>query len=961
MSNSNIVVEWLRSLHLGQYAESFLDNGYDDLEICKQVGEPDLDAIGVFNIAHRNRLLQSVRTLREEGAASVYFTLEESQAIQEECKGEGSSRSEKGSSGGSAQELPRYLDEYEEGKAELSRMPKSQIRSLIREKLRQEGVQLSGQPYSTSTGDRGYLEGLACRYSEAIGGYNEVLNVLEELRQEEWAQLSPRFRVLNTKVNQQGSLTRQAGLVTSLSQPIYVPGKYSVKNVSQPSSCLSDREEDEIYGFTGYQGAVPQQPIYGPCKGPRVSGRPPPLAQHQQHPHQINKHNYQNWLNPRSAYFYELPPSERPKKRTTLIRFLRHLKTGRKDRNSARANHRVGTPEEGPMNSPLDYDKMRLLQKSSRTITFEETIHRLKVQEAMKKKEKIDRDHEEFLREIRAGVLVGACSGPSGGRGDDTYMYDEDSARLGQHWYDEPPYESDPEDFLMSDTPPGGPRARLCFAMGTRNDQVGVESEVISLRSAGDISLPHHQRAILVPAPSRVVRTNRESGDYAASDVNSICSRLSSLSMETSRSEHLEMDVYHRLRPYNGTEPPISPGHSSDYAEQEDMMGIQPHLQQCSGSTVQRLRGAKCSGEFSNSGGKSLGRRHHHHHHHHHHHAHHRHRHPHHSSAESLPSASSTQALVSNMDDYSPQGPAVPLARALVDSSPNPYDKDALRFKKGDIIEVVSMSSSGLWRGKAHNRTGHFKFINVELLTETPPAPHSLHEGSCSGGSESGKEGRRSTSGHPGVTSTCANRPRTLEQMLQAIHMEEHMSLFVLNGYEDLDSFCEIREEDLDYLGLTDPEHRAKILAAVQVLQEFEQEEENWNSEVIQSTKEANDFSQQNSAHPQSVGGEKSNSGDERPFLPNIPVISSNCDEPPPLPAPEGGLMGTGSGSSKGGSEKSSDSGVSSSSGSSSRMANGSSVRNGGSRPGSSRGRPPPPPKPSPSYVNQLPASTSPD
>ncbi|KAF6210347.1 hypothetical protein GE061_013451 [Apolygus lucorum] len=150
MSNSNIVVEWLRSLHLGQYAESFLDNGYDDLEICKQVGEPDLDAIGVFNIAHRNRLLQSVRTLREEGAASVYFTLEESQAIQEECKGEGSSRSEKGSSGGSAQELPRYLDEYEEGKAELSRMPKSQIRSLIREKLRQEGVQLSGQPYSTS-------------------------------------------------------------------------------------------------------------------------------------------------------------------------------------------------------------------------------------------------------------------------------------------------------------------------------------------------------------------------------------------------------------------------------------------------------------------------------------------------------------------------------------------------------------------------------------------------------------------------------------------------------------------------------------------------------------------------------------------------------------------------------------------------------------------------------------------
>ncbi|BES94510.1 SAM domain (Sterile alpha motif) [Nesidiocoris tenuis] len=867
--------------------------------------------------------------------------------------------------------------------------------------------------YFVMTGDRGYLEGLAGRYSEVIGAYNEVLNVLEELRLEEWAQLSPRFRVLNTKVNQQGSLTRQAGLVTSLSQPIYVPGKYS------PSSCLSDREEDEIYGFTGYQNAQPQQPIYGACKAPRTPARhPQPQPQlPQQQPYQINKHNYQNWLNPRSAYFYELPPSERPKKRASLIRFLRHLKTGRKDKNASRSNHRVGTPEDGPVNSPLDYDKMRLLQKSSRTITFEETIHRLKVQEAMKKKEKIDRDHEEtgkscgnenaavpqsFLREIRAGVLVGACSAASGGsRNDDTYMYDEDSARLGQHWYDEPPYESDPEDFLMSDTPPGGPHARLCFAMGGANDQMGVESEVISLRSAGDISLPHHQRAILVPPHSRALRgANRESGDYAASDVNSICSRLSSLSMETSRSEHLEMDLYHRLRPYNGTEPPISPGHSSDYADQEELMGIQPP-QASSSSTVQRLR-AKCNADMSSSSGKSLGRRHHHHHHHHHHHVHHRHRHPHHSSAESLPSASSTQALVNNMDDYSPQGPALPLARALVDSSPNLYDKEALRFKKGDIIEVMSMSSSGLWRGRAHNRTGHFKFINVELLSGAG-VPHHHGLPFLDDDAKSDVSARRSANGlsrpqqQPSTSmencvSGCANRPTTLEQMLQAIHMEEHMSLFVLNGFEDLESFCEIREEDLDYLGINDPENRAKILAAVQVLQEFEQEEGSWNNDSTNaelSTKEANNFSQQNSTHPLSAGSEKNNMLDEHrpPFLPNIPVISSNCEEPPPLPAPEGGggmfggggqiLAGGGtaaatsgdSSSSKGGgggSEKSSDSGVSSSSGSSS--GGRSTTSGGGHRSmGGSRGRPPPPPpppKPSPppppSYVNQIPTVSTP-
>lgn len=79
----------------------------------------------------------------------------------------------------------------------------------------------------------------------------------------------------------------------------------------------------------------------------------------------------------------------------------------------------------------------------------------LKVQEAMIKKERFDREHEDILREIRHGLLRygnGAVGG--GGQGkppprnnaDETYMYDDDMLR---HWYDEPPYESDPEELLM--------------------------------------------------------------------------------------------------------------------------------------------------------------------------------------------------------------------------------------------------------------------------------------------------------------------------------------------------------------------------------------------------------------------------------------------------------------------------------------------------------------------------------
>lgn len=81
MPHHNIVCEWLRTIGLTQYGESFLENGYDELEICKQIGEIDLDAIGVDNPSHRGKLLKSVRTLREKGAAIVYVLINDPKAI----------------------------------------------------------------------------------------------------------------------------------------------------------------------------------------------------------------------------------------------------------------------------------------------------------------------------------------------------------------------------------------------------------------------------------------------------------------------------------------------------------------------------------------------------------------------------------------------------------------------------------------------------------------------------------------------------------------------------------------------------------------------------------------------------------------------------------------------------------------------------------------------------------------
>lgn len=69
----------------------------------------------------------------------------------------------------------------------------------------------------------------------------------------------------------------------------------------------------------------------------------------------------------------------------------------------------------------------------------------------MIKKERFDREHEDILREIRHGLLRyggggGGGKAPSRNNADETYMYDDDMLR---HWYDEPPYESDPEELLM--------------------------------------------------------------------------------------------------------------------------------------------------------------------------------------------------------------------------------------------------------------------------------------------------------------------------------------------------------------------------------------------------------------------------------------------------------------------------------------------------------------------------------
>ena len=73
---SHIVKEWLKHLELDYYIQEFIDNGYDELEICKQIGSDDLDAIGVVDDGDRQKILDAVSELKNGGGASLYHTLD---------------------------------------------------------------------------------------------------------------------------------------------------------------------------------------------------------------------------------------------------------------------------------------------------------------------------------------------------------------------------------------------------------------------------------------------------------------------------------------------------------------------------------------------------------------------------------------------------------------------------------------------------------------------------------------------------------------------------------------------------------------------------------------------------------------------------------------------------------------------------------------------------------------------
>ena len=177
---------WLRSLDLVYYTQSFLDNGYDDLEICKHVGDDDLNAIGVTDPLHRAQILEAVRKLQEQGGTAVYFTLEAPiyeeytivgvnvspttarstkpvvggddagghEDLRPACDGPGPEREAAWGGGGGPSSGSSATDAYGEGKRALVTYPRLQLTNIIRDKLMGDGVNLDKQNAVSLLGER---------------------------------------------------------------------------------------------------------------------------------------------------------------------------------------------------------------------------------------------------------------------------------------------------------------------------------------------------------------------------------------------------------------------------------------------------------------------------------------------------------------------------------------------------------------------------------------------------------------------------------------------------------------------------------------------------------------------------------------------------------------------------------------------------------------------------------------
>ncbi|XP_027743163.1 SAM and SH3 domain-containing protein 1 isoform X10 [Empidonax traillii] len=800
---TNIVYEWLKTLQLHQYAESFVDNGYDDLEVCKQIGDPDLDAIGVAVPQHRRRIHEAVRRLKEadETAAGLYFTLEPQPPPPPRPAPPAAGR------------CPRRMGGPEEprrGAAPPARpggrrggacgegliaYPRLKLKIMIRDKLIRDGINLSKPPYSNKDGSLGNIDDLAQQYADYYNTcFTDVCERMEELRKRRVSQDLDLEKpdVSPTSLQLRSQIEESLGLSSTASTPD-TERKLSIHKSSSEEGSVGKadwKKKNKFFwqNFRKNQKGLMRQTSKGEDVGYVAS---------------------EITMSDEERIQLMMMVKE---KMITIEEALARLK-------EYEAQHRQPSnvdPAEWPDGSYSTFDGSS--NCNSREQSDDETEESVKFKRLHKLVNSTRRVRKKLIRveEMKKPSTEGVEEHSL----DNSPILDDRSALYsGVHkkqFYFDSSCEKQPED--DSDSLTTSPSSSSLDMWGANRKLVKTFSKT---DSRGLIKPPKKLGTFFsYPEEEKSQKVCRSLTDGEMKKSLGSLSHGRTCSFGgfdlTNRSLHIgnssdqmgkEGDFVYKEVIKSPSASRISLGkkvksvketmkkrmskkYSSSLSEQESSPGVMPGSPQSpppdsdsldkpklkAGGSVESLR-SSLSGQSSMSG----------------------------QTVSTTDSSTSNRESVKSEDgdDEEPpyRGPFCGRARVHTDFTPSPYDTDSLKLKKGDIIDIISKPPMGTWMGLLNNKVGTFKFIYVDVLNEEEEKPK--------------RPTRRRRKSRP-------PQPKSVEDLLDRINLKEHMPTFLFNGYEDLDTFKLLEEEDLDELNIRDPEHRAVLLTAVELLQEYD-------------------------------------------------------------------------------------------------------------------------------------------
>nr|XP_012772039.1 SAM and SH3 domain-containing protein 1 isoform X5 [Maylandia zebra] len=831
-----IVYEWLKTLQLSQYVESFVDNGYDDLEVCKQIGDPDLDAIGVYIPHHRQRIHDAVRRLKEEAketASGLYFTLEPMPPAAEIYSGhlvecESKLRGSKSWTEPISDRVGRnggYIGAQRNltlgNRRELMIYPKLKLKIMIRDKLIRDGINLAKPPYSNKDGSLGNIDDLAQEYSEYYNTcFSDVNDRMEELRKRRVSQELDMEKQdpSSTSLQLRNEIQESLGFSSEVSTP-ETDRKMSLHKSSSEdgSGGKWDSKKKNKSFWQNFRKSQHKPVVRQTSKGEDIGYVASEITMSDEERIQLMMMVKEKMITVEEA-LARLKEYERSRQSSSTDTAEWADGSAPNLNQSSNCNSREQSDDEQSEDS-VKFKRLHKLVNSTRRVRKK----LIKVEEGKKhasedfmnletpptcedntalytgvlKKPLLNQEaslpsltHDQLSLDGDTDGLTTSPSSSSLDTWSGHKLVKTFNKSSSTHGLIRPPRRTPAGSSALGGSIPGVTGSGSSFS---ELDGCGLDDDGKLSRSTTDgemrkalNSISHGRtcsfggfdlsnRSLHVVNAGNEANSKEQEAIYREVVKSPTTSRISLGKKVKSVKETMRkrMSKKYSSSPSEQSSPDAAPGSPQSPLPDTDSLE-KPKLK--AGGSVESLR-SSLSGQSSMSG----------------------------QTVSTTDSSTSNRESVKSEDgdDEEPpyRGPFCGRARVHTDFTPSPYDTDSLKLKRGDVIDIISKPPMGTWMGLLNNKVGTFKFIYVDVLTEEEEKPK--------------RPVRRRRKGRP-------PKPTSVEELLDRIDLKDYMPTFLFNGYEDLDTFKLLEEEDLDELNISDPQHRAVLLTAVELLQEYD-------------------------------------------------------------------------------------------------------------------------------------------